>query len=93
MRDLEAFGGLGRVGLRVNGPRPGGALDVDPVAPEHQQVEVELTGTPAPSPATAGGSLDRLEPAEDAEGRVRGIAVVVADVDVRRRRCGTPAGP
>ena len=81
MRDLEALCGLGRILVCVDRAGRGWPFDIDGMAPEDQQVEVELARSPAPTAAPTGATLEGLEPAEQLERRDGGFAATDPDVE------------
>ena len=81
MRDLQQLRGLRRVGEGVIGARTGRALDADPRAAEHEQVEVELARAPPAARPAPERPLELLEVGEELECATRGF---LARRDVER---------
>lgn len=83
MRDHEPTRGQAGILARVIRPGSWQPFDIDLVAPEHEQVEIELTGTPAPSGPAPGTTLQLFEVGQEREGCASRI---VATGDVQRDR-------
>ena len=81
MRDLQPLGGLRRIGLGVDGAGVQRPLDVDPVAAEDEEVQVELARFPAVPRLATRATLDRLELREQVERRPVWIAGRRGDVE------------
>lgn len=81
MWDLEPLRGLHRVDPGIPGPRGRRPFDVDAVAPVDEQVEVDLTRSPALAGSTAAPALQGLERPQQRQGSRLRVARIALDVD------------